>query len=197
MAFMRDAVLANLEQGETAGDWGAADGCSYTFLHTNGLKPPAPNAYGAKLKDLWFFTHAQEFEPVGSEQHKEFLLDYQMPIMQKFGLVTYGCCETLDSKIDLLRTIPNLRSICVGPKADLFKMAEEAGGDYVLSWRPNPAMVSFSFDIDNCRKIVREGFRRTKGSHVHLMLKEMITVQNDLSRLADFTKMAIEEAESL
>jgi hypothetical protein len=194
MVKMRDAVLANLEQGEAAGDWGLADGCSYTFLHTNGLKRPAPNVYGVRLKDLWFFTHAQEFEPVGPEQHKEFLLDYQMPIMEKFGLVTYGCCETLDKKVTLLKTIPNLRSICVGPKANLFKMAEEIGGDYILSWRPNPAMVSFNYDSDHCRAIVHEAFQRTKGCRIHLMLKEMITVQNDLNRLREFTKMAIEEA---
>jgi hypothetical protein len=197
MTFMRDAVLANLEQGEAAGDWSTADGCSYTFLHTKGLRKPEANSYGAKLNELWFFTHAQEFEPVGPEQHKEFLLDYQMPIMKKFALVSYGCCETLDGKIDLLRSIPNLRSICAGPKANIFKMAEEIGKDYVISWRPNPSMVSFNFDIEKCRQIVREGFQRTKGCRIELMLKEMITVQNDLSRLAEFTKMAIKEAEAI
>ena len=50
--------------------------------------------YGAKLKDLWFFSHAQEFECVSAAQHEEFLLRYQMPIIEKFGLVNYGCCET-------------------------------------------------------------------------------------------------------
>lgn len=197
MTFMRDAVLMNLEKGEQDADWTTVDGCSYTFNHTKNLPTPKANSYGAKLKDLWFFTHAQEFESVGSEQHEEFLLNYQMPIMQKFGLVSYGCCETLDRKIDMLRKIPNLRRICIGPNADLKRSAEQIGKDYVISWRPNPSMVSFDYDLDNCRKIVRKGFKEMQGCYVELMLKEMMTVQGDLKRLVEFTQMALEEAKSI
>ncbi|TFH05188.1 MAG: hypothetical protein E4H09_02395, partial [Spirochaetales bacterium] len=142
MGFMRDAVISNLSQGEGAGDWSTAEHNNYfmpPFVH--GLPDPAPNSHGARLKDLWFFTHAQEFEVVGREQHEEFLLQYQMPIMKLFGLVNYGCCETLDGKIDMLRQIPNLRRICIGPNADVRRSAEQVGRDYVLSWRPSPVMV--------------------------------------------------------
>ena len=197
MAFMRDSVLNNLEKGEAAGDWTTADGCSYVINHTADLPEPKTNSYGAKLKDLWFFTHAQEFESVGSRQHEEFLLNYQMPIMKKFGLVSYGCCETLDNKIDLLRKIPNLRRICIGPRADVKKSAEQIGRDYIMSWRPNPSMVTHGYDRENCRKIVRKGLEDSRDCNIELMLKEMLTVQNDPYRLADFAEMAVEEAENI
>jgi len=198
MAFMRDAVIANLKQGEQAGDWSLADQQNYSSpAFVDDLPDPAPNSYGARLKDLWFFTHAQEFEGVGPDQHEEFLLNYQLPIMELFGLVNYGCCETLDNKIDLLRKIPNLRRILSGPRADLKRTAEQVGRDYCISWRPNPAsMVSQGFDPDNVRKQIRQALQDSKGCNVEIVLKELLTVEGDLSRLFKWAEIARQEAEN-
>lgn len=197
MGFMRDAVIANLKQGEKAGDWSLADQQNYSSpAFIDCLPEAAPNSYGAKLKDLWFFTHAQEFEGVGPDQHEEFLLNYQLPIMELFGQVNYGCCETLHHKIDLLRKIPNLRRILAGPRADLKRSAEQIGRDYCISWRPNPAsMVSQGFDPDNVRKQIRQALRDSKGCNVEIVLKELLTVEGDLSRLFKWAQIARQEAE--
>jgi hypothetical protein len=196
MAFMRDAVIANLKQGEAAGDWSYAEHKNYFMPpFVDGLPDPMPNMYGARLKDLWFFTHAQEFEGVSAKQHEEFLLNYQMPILELFGLVAYGCCETLDKKIDILRKIPNLRRICIGPTANVQLSADQIGRDYILSWRPNPSMVGSGYDLNTCREIVRRGFQASKGCNIELMLKEMMTIENDPQRLINFARMAIQEAE--
>jgi hypothetical protein len=198
MGFMRDAVISNLTQGEEAGDWSTAEHNNYFMPpFVDGLPDPAPNSHGARLKDLWFFTHAQEFEVVGREQHEKFLLQYQMPVMELFGLVNYGCCETLDGKIDMLRQIPNLRRICIGPNASVPRSAEEIGGDYAISWRPSPAMVGPGFSIDECRRIVRQGLLDSRGCHIEVMLKEIMTIENDPARLVDFASMAKVEAESV
>lgn len=194
MAFMRDAVLANLEQGEKAGDWSTVDSDSYVVNHTDDLPKIKPNTYGAKLSDIWGFSHAQEFEGVSPAQHKEFLLNYQMPILKKYGLVSYGCCETLDRKIDMLREIPNLRRICLGPMSDVAYCAEQIGKDYIMSWRPNPALVGMGYTIDKCRKAVRDGIKASKGGYIEIMLKEMMTIENDPQRVIDFTNMAMVEA---
>jgi len=196
MAFMRDAVIANLKQGEAAGDWSHAEHKNYFMPpFVDDLPDPAPNSYGAKLKDLWFFTHAQEFEGVSAKLLEEFLLNYQMPIMELFGLAAYGCCETLDKKIEILRKIPNLRRIGIGPTANVELSADQIGRDYILSWRPNPSMVGPGYDLDTCREIVRRGFRASKGCNIELMLKEMMTIENDSQRLVDFARMAMQEAE--
>lgn len=196
MGFMRDSVLKNLEEGEAAGDWSTAESQNYSLPpHTPELPEPEAESYGARLKDLWFFSHAQEFETVSPAMHKEFLLDYQMPIMEKFGLVNYGCCETLDGKIDILRNIKNLRRICIGPMADVKKSADQIGKDYILSWRPNPAsMVSCGFDPDNVRKLIRQALVDSKGCHIEVMLKELMTVEGDLSRLFKWTEIARQES---
>ena len=58
--------------------------------------------------------------------HDEFLFQYQIPIMEHFGLVHYGCCEDLTRKIDMLRQLKNLRSIAVTPAANLRKCAGQS-----------------------------------------------------------------------
>jgi hypothetical protein len=117
--------------------------------------------------------------------HDEFLLQYQLPILEHFGMVAYGCCEDLTRKIDMLRQIPNLRRIAVTPRADIAACAEQIGNDYVISWRPNPAeMVCCGFDEDRIRRITREGLEACRGLNVDITLKDIDTVQNDPSRLA-------------
>ena len=91
----------------------------------------------------------------------EFMLQYQIPIVEKFGLVSYGCCEDLTDKIDVVRQIPNLRRIAVSPMADVAKCAEEIGGDYILSYRPSPTdMVGYDFDPAKIGMLLRRDLER-------------------------------------
>ena len=92
--------------------------------------------------------------------------------------------------------VPNLRRICIGPNAEVKRSAEAIGGDYVLSWRPSPTMVGPGYSLEQCRDVVRQGFANSRGCHIELMLKEMMTIENDPQRLIDFADMAVAEAES-
>jgi len=196
MAFTRDAVLANLKQGEAAGDWSTADSWYYlTPPHCDGLPDPASNSHGARLKDLAYFSHAQEFEGVGPGQFEEFLFNYQLPIMELFGKITYGCCDTLDSKLDLIRKIPNLAKVVSGPLSDPARYPEQFGDDCVISWRPIASLVSSEhFDEAQQRRQLREGFDKLKGCNVEVHMHEPMTVQGDVTRIARWAEIAREEA---
>jgi len=185
LAFMRDGILANQQAGETAGDWSRADGSNQAMAYAEELPPPQAGGYGCARSQLWGFFAAQEFTLISPAMHDEFLLQYQLPIMSKFGLTAYGCCEDLTRKIDMLRQVPNLRIIAVTPRADVRRCAEQIGTDYVISWRPNPAdMVCCGFDEARILRILREGLAACKGCHVHLHLKDVETVEGDPARLA-------------
>jgi len=139
---------------------------------------------GVKREQLWCFTAAQEFALVSPAMHEEFLLRYQLPIMKKFGLVAYGCCEDLSNKITMLRQIPNLRRIAVSPFADVKSCAEQIGGDYVISYRPSPAdMVSYGFDESRIRNILKRDLEYLKGTYFDITLKDVETVQSDPDRI--------------
>jgi hypothetical protein len=196
MAFTRDAVLANLEQGEAAGDWSTADHQNYGVpSYCRELPDPEPNTHGAQLKALCFFTHAQEFEAVSPQQFEAFLFSYQVPIMELFGKVNYGCCETLDTKRDLIRKIPNLGKILSGPRSDPALYPEGFGADCVISWRPIANIIAlWSFDEEAQRGQLREGLEKTKGCQVEVHMHEPMTVQGDVSRISRWAEIARQEA---
>ena len=197
MAFTRDAVLANLKQGEAAGDWSLTDSWYYsTPAFCDALPDPVANSYGAKLKDLAYFSHAQEFEGVSPRMYKEFLFDYQLPILELFGRVTYGCCETLDTKLVILEGVTNLSKIASGPRSDPARFPEKFGHRCVISWRPVSTLITMEhFNEEAQKRQLREGLARLKGCHVEVHMHEPMTVHNDTTRISRWAELALREAE--
>ena len=190
LAFMRDAILANNQAAEDAGHYSLTTQSNQAMTYAGELERPRPNSGPRKRKELWGFCAAQEYTLVSPEFHNEFLLQYQIPIFEKFGLLHYGCCENLTQKITMLRQLKNLRSIAVTPTADVAKCAEQIGADYAISWRPNPTdMVCAGWDEARIRKIIGEGLKACRGGYVDIHLKDVETVQGDPTRLARWTQI--------
>ena len=195
--FMRNAVLEQFDEAETAGDWGLSNGTNMGMPYAEDLKDPAPNRRGAAMKELWFFTCAQAFTLVSPQMFEEFMLQYQKPIMAKFGLVSYACCEDVTTKIDALKAIPNLRRIGIPPICDVRKCAEQIQRDYVFAWKPNPAMVCCGFDADDIRKTMQNALEASKGCVVDIMLKDVTTIQGRPERLKAWTDIVRRETEKI
>jgi len=196
MAFTRDAVLANLDQGEAAGDWSTADSWYYlTPAYCDELPDPAANSHGAKLKDLAYFSHAQEFDAVSPEMFEQFLLNYQLPILGRFGRIAYGCCETLDTKLDVLGKIPNMTKVLSGPLSDPARYPEKFGDRCVISWRPVGSIIAAEhFNEEAQRKQLREGLAKLAGCNIEVHMHEPMSVQGDLERVRTWVRIAKEEA---
>jgi hypothetical protein len=190
LAFLRDGVLAAHEQAEQAGDWRLCDQENQAMPYAKELDDPGADPTPVKRKQLWTFCASQETTEVSPAMFDEFMLSYQIPIIEKFALSAYGCCEDLTHKIDRLRRISNLRRIAVTPWADLRSCAEQIGRDYVISWRPSPAeQVCSGFDPEHVEKTVRTALETAAGCHVDITLKDVETVQGRPERLVEWTKI--------
>jgi hypothetical protein len=195
LAFMRDGILKNQEQAEQAGDWQTLDSFNQAQSYARETVDPSP-LRKATRKQMWTFMAAQEYTLVSPAMHDEFLLAYQIPILEKFALCAYGCCEDLTEKIGMLRKIPNLRRIAVTPRANLARCAEQIGRDYVMSWRPNPVgAVCCGFDIGRVRQTVREGLTICRGLNVDIILKDVETVEGHLERFSQWVQATRDVAE--
>lgn len=193
LGFMRDGILTTHAEAEAAGDWGQGDSYNQAMPYAEELPDPKANAPAGR-DQLWWYVAAQELTLVSPAMHDEFMLAYQLPIAEKFGLVAYGCCEDLSEKIDILRRIPNLRRIAVAPRANVRRCAEQIGTDYVFSYRPNPAeMVCCGFDPEHARKVIRDDLKAAEGCHVDITLKDIQTVEKQPERLREWVKIAREE----
>jgi hypothetical protein len=184
--FLGDGILKTHSEAEAAGDWGLCCHQNQAMPYAEELPDPAANANGVRRSRLWGYCASQEMALVSPAQHEEFLLRYQKPILEKFGLTAYGCCEDLTRKIDMLRQIPNLRRIAVSPFADAPRCAEQIGDKYVLSYRPSPAdMVGYGFDEERIRRILRRDLEACRANDccVDITLKDVETVQGDTDRV--------------
>ncbi len=190
LAFMRDGILQTHAEAESAGDWTLCAHQNQAMPYAEELQDPTPNSESVTRDKLWYFAAAQELTGVGPKMFDEFMLQYQIPIMEKFGLVAYGCCEDLTRKIDVLRQIPHLRRIAVSPMANVAKCAEQIGTEYVLSYRPSPTdMVGYDFDPDRIRRIMAHDLAICRNSHVDITLKDVETVQGDPTRVGRWVKI--------
>lgn len=198
LTFMRDGILQTHEEAERAGDWTLCDHQNQAMPYAEELDDSAPNSTSVTRDKLWFFCASQELTLVGPEMFNEFMLQYQRPIMEKFGLVAYGCCEDLTRKIGVLRQISNLRRIAVSPMADAARCAEQIGTDYILSYRPSPSdMVGYGFDPDRIRRVMRRDLEACRECHVDITLKDVETVQFDTERVRQWVEITRELIEEL
>jgi hypothetical protein len=163
----------------------------------SGVRQPSPCAGGAashvRLRDLWGFGVAQEAVGIGPAQHEEFLLNYQLRMLNHYGLNAYGCCEPYHTKYRMLEKVPRLRRVSVSPWSDLATSAEACRDRWIISWKPNPAMVVGRFDTDWIRQTIRGMLETTRGCVVEMVHKDTFTVNNDRSRLETWAKIAREE----
>ena len=153
----------------------------------------------ATAKDAWTFSMAQMFSDVSPAMQDEFDITPLKPLLERYGLVYYGCCEPLHNKIDIIRKIKNVRKISVSPWADKEIAAERMHGDYVFSAKPNPAYVAMgSFHADLVRKDLAETVEicRRHNTPCELILKDVSTVCNNPTRLTAWEQIAMEVVET-
>ena len=199
LEFMRDGVLKAQSEAEEAGDWRFADHENQSMPYAASLDDPRVDSRPAKRSELWGFFASQETGAVSPGMFDEFMVEYQRPIAEEYAMISYGCCEDLSRKIDVLRSIKNLRRIAVSPFADVARSAEAIGSDYICSWRPSPAdMVAYGFDEERVRRIVRNAREifEANGSRYDVCLKDVETVQHDVKRIHKFVELVREETET-
>ncbi|HUW30371.1 MAG TPA: hypothetical protein VM223_02035 [Planctomycetota bacterium] len=196
MAFLRDDHLALLDFVEkeqilslnNRNDYVGSGSLGYT------LELPRPRKRANDpviIKDLWGLSESQETVGVSPEMFAEFIFPYQLPVIERFGLSYYGCCEPVHSRWESIRKIQNLRKVSVSPWADQEFLGEALAGKYVFCRKPNPAMISSErFDEQEIRADLRRTVRAADGCNFEIVMKDVHTVANQPDRLGKWVEMA-------
>lgn len=175
-----------------------------TLVHCTGAfndeLPASPKDNGKQsARDVWGMGLAQTLGTVSPEMYNEFELKPIKRLLDRFGLIYYGCCDPIEKKIDYLREIKNIRKISVSPWANKEMCAERMHGDYVFSTKPNPSYLAFdTFDEDIIRKELIEAAEvcRKYNTNCEFILKDVSTVKYKPQNLERWAKIAMEIAES-
>jgi len=145
-------------------------------------------------KHIWGRGMAQIFASVGKEMHEEFDIDYMKKLLGKFGLAYYGCCEPLDTKMDIVEKIPNLRKVSITPWANVDVAAEAINTKYVLANKPNPAAVTVPLDEDALRKEIGRTLAAVKRNNCScdIVLKDISSAGNDVKNMIRWEQIVME-----
>lgn len=192
MAKLLEACLRDLRVVEATGLLTPNNtGGMFCSDPVNGDPPPGQ----VRLHNLWGGTNSQEFDEVSPRQWEEFLLNYQKPLLQQFGLVWYGCCEDLTQKIEGVLSIPNLRIFVCSAWTDLEKVIAAVQDKYCIMWRQSAAEVTLSNDLTKVARHLDEGLARLRGCYYQIVLRELQTEGGHPGRLKEFARLAIAKAE--
>lgn len=148
-------------------------------------------------RDMWGHATTQIFAEVSPAMHDEFALTYESRFLSRFGLASYGCCEPLHLKADLIRKrISNLRRISMSPWANVAIGAAALKNEVIFSYKPNPAILGMeTFDVNEARRQLRDVFEKTRGCVIEVLMKDLHTVHKQPKRMGEWVRMARELAE--
>lgn len=147
----------------------------------------------AIMMDMWGFCESQETVGVSPEMFNEFILPYQLPILERFGLNCYGCCEPIDVRWDYIKKIPRLRRVSASPWADKKLVAEQLQDKYIMSVKPSPTpLASFNMDENVVRKEIREIKEASKGCVLELIMKDNHTLGKNPRNITRWVEIAKE-----
>ena len=151
-----------------------------------------------RLKDMWGFCESQETVAIDPAMFAEFILPYQITIMERFGLNCYGCCEPMDPRWEYVKKIPRLRRVSVSPWAKIPLMAEYLGDRYIMSVKPSPTpLASAVADEDEIRRSLKETLQATRDCHVELIMKDNHTLGNNPQNAVRWCRIAEELVNNL
>ena len=117
-----------------------------------------------------------------------------MPVIERFGLCYYGCCEPVHARWPVLQQIPNLRRVSVSPWCDQAYMAEQLGQDYIFCRKPNPTLISTaSWDEEMLRADLRQTLEVAGDCNLEIVMKDVHTLADEPWRLGRWVEIARQE----
>lgn len=202
MGILRDGVLAKLDFLEKNGLLSLNSDGSYVgsggFGYTRDLPQKDFEGKTVRTCDMWGFCESQETITFSPDMFAEFFFPYQLPILERFGLNCYGCCEPLDKRWDIIKNTRGLRRVSVSPWADLADMADKLGDQYIYSMKPHPVDVAVpSMDEEHVRNGLREALQITRNCRVEIIMKDNHTIGNNPQNVIRWCQIAREEAEAI
>jgi len=148
-----------------------------------------------RARDLWGFSESQETVHVSPEMYEKFIFPREDPILKRFGLNCYGCCEPLHDRWPIVKNHHNLRRVSCSPWIDLERMAGYLEDKYIFSWKASPFdLANADLNENKVRADIKRGFEKTKGCIVEIMMKDNHTIGKNPANVVEWCRIAQEEA---
>ncbi len=176
---------------------------SYDYMEENGLLLPTndysfvcqesfgftdelPRDKVTKTTECWGFLESQETTAVSPETFGEFVYPYQSRLVERFGLLSYGCCERVDAILDdYILKWKNLRKLSVSPFNDEYFVGDRLRGKRIVYYsKPRAEFVTNPgpIDVDALKNNFKMVCEASSGCLLEVAQREVGTIFSDYSR---------------
>ena len=174
------------------------------LLPTNGLSPLAqesfaftselPTASVSSTKQCWGYLESQETTAVSPEAYGEFVFQYQNRLAERYGLLSYGCCERVDAIwTDYLSKWRHLRKLSVSPFNNEPRIGEFLRGTRVVYYcKPRAELVTFGGPLDDeaITRYFKGVCEAASGCLFEIAQREVGTIFGDFERGKHYVRLA-------
>jgi hypothetical protein len=201
MAILSRGHLDKLDRLEAAGLLSLNNDGTYVGSGGFGFSDELPQSDfrgQVRARDMWGFCESQETVHVSPTMYEEFIFPFEKPIMDRFGLTCYGCCEPLHGRWPVVQRHHALRRVSCSAWANVEKMAAYLGDKYIFSYKPNPATLAVPApDWQAVRNGLRETLEKTRGCIVEVIMKDNHSLAQRPENVVEWCRIAWEEADRI
>lgn len=166
-----------------------------TYCFTNDL----PKQDIKKTSQIWGFMDSQETAGISPEMFETFIFPYYQKVFSRFGLLSYGCCEAVDSIWEsCLSKVENLRKVSISPWCNEEYMGEQLRNRKIVYHRkpsPNFLGVGERLDEEALRGHIRKTLKAAKGCALEFTQRDVYTIHHDLGKVKRYVEIVKEECE--
>ena len=196
MALLRDGTLQRLDFLEKNGLFYPNN--NYTYVGSGGIgwTDQLPSDEPAKTSGMWGLLESQITVGVSPDMFEEFIFPYQKPVLDRFGLGCYGCCEPMDDRFKTVKQSKNLRRVSVSHWANPEIMSDSLKKDYIFSFKPTPSpLATYEMDMATAREELETKLGIAMGkNNIEILMKDNHTLGNNPDNVKKWVKLAREIA---
>jgi len=177
---------------------------------TNGFAPLGQESFAftdelptdsvTQTTQCWGFLESQETTAVSADTFGEFVFPYQQRLVDRFGLLSYGCCERVDDIWpDYLSTWSKLRKLSVSPFNDEPRIGEYLRGTRVVYYcKPRAEFVTCDGPLND--EAITAYFKgvceAASGCLFEIAQREVGTIFGDFERGRHYVRLAREAVDA-
>lgn len=164
-----------------------------TYCFTSEL----PQENITRTTQLWGYMDSQETSGISPAMYREFIFPYYKKIFDRYGFVSYGCCEAVDPIWEgCLGDVENLRRVSISPWCNEELMGERLRGRKTVYHRkpsPNFLGVGNVLDEEALRAHIRKTLLAAKGCTLEFTQRDVYAVSRSFEKVRRYVEIIREE----
>ncbi|MBC8230327.1 hypothetical protein H8E77_12335 [bacterium] len=202
MSFIEEALVGSYKKREERG-WinvspfddskyqavGFRVNCAYLAEDFRHRKP--------NLADEWIYVSDQTSEGLSPKQYEEFVHRYHIRMAEFFTRKTvyHHACENTDSRIDIIRNLPNLRRYHVSPWTNIELAREKLQDKFVLEVHAHSSNVAMAYTRKEMREELKHYIDVAGDVNIDLNLSDIHSINGRPDVLREWSEVAQELAD--